>query len=179
MAGHQTETRKGVYLVNFKIYSSVKRHSLAKLILSLMLPLTIGGLAGIFTSREIAGWYSSLNRPSFNPPNWVFGPVWTTLYIVMGISLYLVWILPPSRQRQHAMMMYGVQLALNFIWSFLFFYFKRIDLAVGEIILLWLSIAAMLVLFFRLRPVAAYLNIPYLFWVSFATILNIAYAQLN
>lgn len=153
--------------------------SFVKLILSIALPIAVGGIAGIFTSQEIDGWYRTLNSPSFNPPNWVFGPVWTTLYIIMGISLYLIWSLPPTRERQTAILVFAIQLVLNFLWSFLFFYFRQIGFAVVEIIMLWISIVCMLVLFHRLRPMAAYINIPYLVWVSFATILTIAYYQLN
>jgi len=143
------------------------------------LPLGIGGVAGMFTSEAIPGWYATLNQPSFNPPNWIFGPVWTTLYIVMGISFFLIWKLEASKERNHAIGIFLVQLLLNFGWSFCFFYFKMIGLALIEIIALWISIALMLKRFYKLKPLAAYINIPYLLWVSFATVLNAAYYWLN
>jgi translocator protein len=154
-------------------------NSIAKLIVSLALPLTIGAIAGIFTAKAIPNWYSTLNQPSFNPPNWLFGPVWTTLYILLGISLYIVWTLPPGKERNMGLIAFGIQLALNFGWSFLFFYFKNPGLALIEIITLWISIVFMLILFYKLKPIATYINIPYLLWVSFATILNAAYFKLN
>jgi translocator protein len=153
--------------------------SIAKLITSLALPLTVGAVAGLSTSNAIPGWYATLNRPSFSPPNWVFGPVWTTLYLLMGISLYLVWALEPGKEPNIALVAFGLQLALNFGWSFFFFYFKTLGYALTEIIGLWMSIVLMLVLFYKIKPVAAYLNVPYLLWVSFATVLNGAYFKLN
>ena len=157
----------------------MKPDSIIKLIVSIALPLAVGAVAGMFTSKAIPAWYATLNRPSFNPPNWLFGPVWTILYIVMGISLYLIWTQAPGEQRTIALEAFFVQLALNFGWSFLFFYFKSIGLALGEIILLWLGILITLLLFYKIKPLAAIINIPYLLWVSFATILNAAYFKLN
>jgi translocator protein len=157
----------------------MKQSQLHKLVLSLILTLGTGAIAGIFTGQSVDDWYVTLNRPSFNPPNWVFGPVWSTLYLLMGISLYLVWKLKPSQARTRAILIFLVQLILNFAWSFLFFYFHQVGTALVDIIILWTAIIAMITLFFRVRPVAAYLNIPYLLWVSFATILNTAYFFLN
>lgn len=150
-----------------------------KLVASLLLPIGIGGLAGMFTSEAIPGWYASLNQPSFNPPNWVFGPVWTTLYTIMGISLFLIWKFPASKQRNLAVLVFMVQLFLNFCWSFFFFYFKMIGFALVDIFALWIMIVVMLVQFYRINPLAAYINIPYLLWVTFASSLNIAYFFLN
>ncbi len=150
-----------------------------KLIVSLLLPLGLGAIAGMFTSEAIPGWYASLNRPSFNPPNWVFGPVWTCLYILLGISLFLIWKQKTSKERNLAIFVFFIQLTLNFGWSFIFFYFNLIGLALLEIILLWISIVIMLVSFYKIKHMAAYINIPYLLWVSFATILNAAYYFLN
>ncbi len=150
-----------------------------KLIVAIAVPLSIGAFAGMFTSEAIPGWYASLNRPSFNPPNWIFGPVWTLLYLLMGVSLYHIWKQEKSRERNMAMLIFIVQLVLNFAWSFIFFYFNYIGLALVEISLLWLSIVAMLVMFYKIKHLAAYLNIPYLMWVSFATALNLGYFLLN
>jgi translocator protein len=150
-----------------------------KLVASLLLPLGVGGIAGVFTTEAIPGWYASLVQPLFTPPNWVFGPVWTTLYIIMGISLYLIWKLVASKQRNHAILVFMLQLLLNFFWSFFFFHFKMIGVALINIVALWIIITVMLVRFYKLKPVAAYVNIPYLLWVTFATALNAAYFLLN
>src|SRR6478609_1559932 len=153
----------------------MKKVSIGKLALSLMIPLLIGAIAGYFTTQAIPTWYTTLNQPSFNPPNSVFGPVWTTLYLLMGISLYLVWQLPKGKVRDRGMMIFGIQMMLNFAWSFLFFYFHTMGLALIDIVVLWASIAFMIFTFHKLKPIAAYLNLPYILWVSFATILNTAY----
>lgn len=150
-----------------------------KLLISIVLPLLIGAIAGIFTAQAIPEWYATLNQPSFNPPGWIFGPVWTILYIVMGFSLFLIWKLEPGKERNQAMLIYFVQLLFNFGWSFFFFYFQMIGVALVEIIVLWLTIVLMLTRFYKLKPLAAYLNIPYLLWVTFATVLNAAYFFLN
>jgi tryptophan-rich sensory protein len=150
-----------------------------KLLISIILPLSIGAIAGMFTSRAIPEWYATLNQPSFNPPNWVFGPVWTTLYLIMGFSFFLIWKLEAGKKRNQAIVIFLVQLLLNFGWSFFFFYFQMIGIALIEIILLWSTIVLMLVRFYKLKPLAAYLNIPYLLWVTFATVLNAAYFFLN
>ena len=157
----------------------MKRNDFFKLIASILLPLTIGAVAGIFTSKAVPVWYATLNRPSFNPPNWLFGPVWTTLYILMGISLFLIWKQAKSKERNLAILIFLIQLVLNFAWSFIFFYFNRIGLALAEIILLWISIVVMLIQFYKIKPVAVYINIPYVLWVSFASILNASYFLLN
>ncbi|MBK7172413.1 MAG: tryptophan-rich sensory protein [Bacteroidales bacterium] len=156
----------------------MKATQVGKLVASLLLPICVGGIAGMFTTEAIPGWYASLNQPSFNPPNWVFGPV-TMLYILMGISLYLVWKQEAGKQRNQAILIFMLQLILNFGWSFLFFYFNLIGIALIEIIALWIMIVLMLIKFRRIKPLAAYLNIPYLLWVSFATALNAAYFILN
>ena len=157
----------------------MKAVNIVKLLISIILPLSIGAIAGIFTAKSIPEWYATLNPPSFNPPNWIFGPVWTTLYLIMGISFFLIWKLESGKERNQAIVIFGVQLLLNFGWSFFFFYFNMIGLALIEILLLWITIVLMLTRFYKLKPLAAYLNIPYLLWVSFATVLNAAYFFLN
>jgi tryptophan-rich sensory protein len=157
----------------------VKLKGLIKFVLSISLPLAVGAAAGMSTSQSVRGWFTELNRPFFSPPNWVFAPVWTTIYILMGISFYLIWKSPAGRERYRAMAVYFVQLFLNFCWSFIFFYFRLTGWALAEIILLWLMIIAMIVAFYRVKPAAAYLNFPYLLWVTFASILNGAYFVLN
>jgi tryptophan-rich sensory protein len=157
----------------------MNKKQILKLIISFTLPLGLGSIAGIYTAEAIPGWYASLNRPSFNPPDWVFGPVWTALYLLMGISLFLIWKQKTTKVRNLSIFVFFIQQILNVGWSFIFFYFNRIDLALFEIILLWISIVIMMVLFFKIKPLAAYLNIPYLLWVTFAAILNAAYFFLN
>ncbi len=157
----------------------MNKSQIIKLLISVILPLGLGAIAGMFTAEAVPEWYASLNRPSFNPPNWVFGPVWTTLYLIMGISLFLIWKQNAGKESKQAIIIFFLQLLLNFLWSFIFFYFNMIGLALVEIILLWISIVIMLILFYRIKPIAAYINIPYLLWVSFATILNASYYFLN
>ncbi len=157
----------------------MKKYQVVKLIVSLILPLGIGAIAGMFTSEAVPDWYALLNRPSFSPPNWLFGPVWTTLYLLMGISLFLIWKQEVSKERNLAILVFMVQLILNFGWSFIFFYFNLLGFALIEIIILWISIVIMLFLFYKIKPIASYINIPYLVWVTFATILNASYYLLN
>ena len=156
----------------------IKPH-IFKLLASLALPLVSGLVAGLFTATAIPGWYETLNKPSFNPPNWLFGPVWTTLYILMGISLYLIWKQDAGKGRNLAILIFLLQLLLNFVWSFIFFYYNKIGFALVEIILLWICIGIMLVLFYKIKPIAAIINLPYFLWVTFATILNAGYYFLN
>jgi tryptophan-rich sensory protein len=148
-----------------------------KLTLCILLPLLVGGISGYFTSQSIPNWYVYLNKPSFNPPNYLFGPVWTLLYILMGISFYLVIIKPKV-----SWLIVGIfltQLILNFFWSFIFFNYHKLGLALVEIIILWVSILVMIILFYKTNKWAAILNISYLLWVSFATILNYSIYRLN
>lgn len=154
-------------------------HPIVKLFISIAIPVATGLIASWFTAQSVNNWYASLERPSFAPPNWVFGPVWTFLYLLMGVSLYLIWRQPPGSQKEKALFIFGLQLACNFIWSFLFFYLNNPAMALVDIVILWLLILLMLVRFFKLKPMAAWLNIPYLLWVSFATALNAAFWYLN
>ncbi len=157
----------------------MNKSEILKLLASLALPLVLGAIGGLFTADAIPEWYETLNRPSFNPPNWIFGPVWTTLYLLMGISLFLIWKQSQSKERSLAISVFLLQIALNFCWSFIFFYYNLIGFALIEIIILWISIVTMIVFFYKIKPIAAYINIPYLLWVTFATILNASYYLLN
>jgi benzodiazapine receptor len=139
-----------------------------------------GGLGAVFTAKAIPGWYAALQRPSFNPPNWVFGPVWTLLYTLMGIALYRIWQMDPSVSgRSPALAFFFIQLALNALWTPLFFGLHALWLAFVEIILMWMAIALTAYQFYPLDPPAAWLLAPYLAWVSFAGLLNYTYARLN
>ncbi len=151
-----------------------------KLIISLLLPLAVGAIAGIATSRNIPTWYTTLNKPSFAPPNYLFAPVWTTLYILMGIALYIFWTKPDVEHwKNKGLTIFGVQLLLNFLWSFLFFEFKVMGIALVEIIIMWIAIFLTILVFSRISKLAAWLLVPYIAWVSFASILNYYYWSLN
>ena len=131
-------------------------------------------------SRYMPGeWYAAIMKPSWNPPNWIFGPVWTLLYILMGISAWLVWKKAGFAGAGPALGLFIGQLALNALWSYLFFGMHRIDLALMEIVVLWLAILAIMVLFWRVHVTAGALFIPYLAWVSFASFLNFTLWRLN
>jgi tryptophan-rich sensory protein len=148
-------------------------------LLSIAIPLAVGAVAGIVTAKNVLDWYPTLHKPGFTPPNYLFGPVWTVLYITMGVSLYLILGQSVSRERKNAVIIFSVQLFLNFWWSFIFFQFHLIGLAVFVILALWICIIAMIVLFYNVSSTAANLQYPYLAWVSFASALNIAIWYLN
>ena len=152
---------------------------LTTLFICLLIPLAIGGISGFATATGITDWYVTLNKPSFNPPNYLFAPVWTCLYILMGVSLFLIWRSPEGRNRNNALSIFALQLTLNFAWSFLFFKFNLLGVALVEIVILWISILLMIIFFRRVSKLSAFLQVPYLLWVSFATILNTAIWVLN
>ena len=146
----------------------------------ILISLLAGAIGSLFTFSAIPAWYATLSKPSFSPPNWVFAPVWTALYVLMGISAYLVWQRGrKEKQVSFALQIFGVQLILNTLWSILFFWLRSPSLGLAEIIFLWLSIAYCVKLFFALDRRAAYLLLPYLAWVSFATLLNYSIWMLN
>ncbi|WP_276482310.1 TspO/MBR family protein [Paraflavitalea pollutisoli] len=151
----------------------------SKILVSLALPLTIGGVAGAVTAQNVRTWYPQLNKPWFTPPNALFAPVWTLLYLTMGISLYLVWQQPPSTARKKALTAFAVQLFFNFWWSILFFQFHQVGWALIDIVLLWMGIVWMIARFYKVSRLAANLQWPYLAWVSFATALNAGVWYLN
>lgn len=133
------------------------------------------GLVGsFFTISSVNTWYQTLYKPFFNPPSWIFGPVWTILYLLMGISLYLAW-----NTQKVSLKWFWVQLVLNSLWSILFFGFKNPLLALFEIILLWLAIFMTIKSFWKLKRTASWLLLPYLFWVTFASVLNLSLVLLN
>lgn len=146
--------------------------NILKLTLCITIPLLIGAISGIATASSIDTWYVDLTKPTFNPPNYLFGPVWTCLYILMGISFYIILQSPKTELRKKAIIIFYTQLFLNFCWSFLFFKFQLLGLAFIEIIFIWVSIVMMIILYFEINKTAALLQIPYLLWVSFASILN-------
>lgn len=150
-----------------------------KLALCILAPLSVGAISGFATASSISTWYMGLNKPFFNPPNYLFGPVWTLLYVLMGISFYLILQAPSNTNKKSAIGIFIVQLFLNFCWSFLFFKYQQLGLALVEISVLWISILAMIVTFKKINSFSAYLQIPYLAWVSFATVLNASIWMLN
>lgn len=136
--------------------------------------LAIGYFSGIVTRSSIATWYPTLIKPSFNPPNWIFAPVWSMLYVMMGVAAGLVWSKIESDKEavKKALVVFAIQLALNALWSYLFFGLHNPLLAGLEIIILWLMIYETYIQFAKINKIAGYLLIPYLLWVSFATVLN-------
>ena len=149
------------------------------LITFLALCLGTGGLGAIATTPEIDGWYTTLNKPAWNPPDSVFGPVWTTLFILMAFAAWLVWKQEGIQAAAVPMTLFGIQLVLNASWSWIFFGMHQPGWAFAEIVVLWLTIVATAVVFFRRSKPAGWLLMPYLAWVSFAAVLNFRIWQLN
>ena len=158
----------------------MKFSDMKKLFISILICLFAGFIGSFFTSSAIPTWYTTLQKPSFAPPNWVFFPVWTTLFIMMGISLFLVWQKGwEDKKVKTAIYIFAGQLVLNALWSIAFFGFKSPLLGLMEIIILWIAIAATILSFMKVSRTAAYLLIPYIIWVSFAAILNFSIWGLN
>lgn len=149
------------------------------LIICIIVPLVIGALGGVATTSGLESWYQTIQKPSFNPPNYLFGPVWSLLYILMGISFYLILISKNQKPKTKAIAIFVIQIILNLAWSFIFFKFHLLGWALIEIILIWIAVLAMITIFYRINKVAAFLQIPYLVWVSFASILNGAFWYIN
>lgn len=143
-------------------------------------PLIVGTTSSVFTIDGLRVWYRTIERPDWNPPDWVFGPVWTTLYVMMGIALVQVVRSDRNRTvRRIGIGLFGLQLVLNFGWSWIFFTRHDLGAALAEILALWLTIAATVVAFAAVRRSAAALLVPYLAWTTFATILTASIWQLN
>jgi translocator protein len=149
------------------------------LIGSILLALSAGWIGAFFTVSSVDSWYTTLVQPSFAPPAWVFGPVWTLLYILMGISAFIIWQHRSHALSRIALMVYGVQLVLNTCWSIIFFGMQNPGWAFAEILVLLIMIIITTGLFWRVSRVAGALLIPYLAWVSFASYLNYAIWILN
>jgi len=144
-----------------------------KLIISIVICLVVGNIGTLFTMPSIATWYATLNKPGFNPPNWIFAPVWTTLFILMGISLFLIWNNKiKSGNRKIFFVAFAVNLILNVLWSLIFFSLHLTGLAFIEVILLAISIIILILLSWKISKAAAWLLVPYLLWVCFASFLN-------
>ena len=151
-----------------------------KLFISILIPLLVGAVAGLFTSSGVKGWYALANKPWFNPPDWIFAPVWTGLYIMMGIAFFLIWRAAADKKiKQTAMILFVVQLVINFFWSFIFFKLQQPGWAFAEIILMWVTILLTILSFGKISSTAAWLMVPYICWVSFALVLNYSIWKLN
>jgi translocator protein len=151
-----------------------------KLIIAIIIPLAVGATSGFFTASGVGSWYQTINKPSWNPPSWIFGPVWTTLYVMMGIALFLIWKSDaPDAQKRTAMLLFAVQMVLNFFWSFIFFKQHQMGWALVEIIAMWVMILLTIFSFAPISKTAAWLLVPYISWVSFATILNYTLWKMN
>jgi len=153
--------------------ASQKRFQPLAFLINILIPLVFGALGGLITVRSVKTWYPGIAKPSFNPPNWLFGPVWSTLFIIIGIAAYLVW--TKRAQIVHlprTVAVYFIQLILNLGWSFLFFYDHLIGAALIEIVALLMVILINGLMFYRIDKTAGLLFIPYFLWVSFATVLT-------
>jgi len=157
----------------------MKLATIIKLIIACILCLSVGWVGSLFTDSA-SGWYQELNKPFFNPPGWIFAPVWTALYIMMGISAFLIWQKGLSERKvKIALVIFIIQLLLNGIWSPLFFGLKAPLAAFVDIAFLWLAILITIFLFYKLSKAAAFLLIPYIFWVTFAAVLNFSIMTMN
>lgn len=158
----------------------MKIKKLPLLITFILLCEAAGIIGAFFTINAIPTWYAALNKPSFNPPPSIFGPTWTVLYLLMGISLYLVWLKKGAvKLADWGVKVFLVHLLLNFLWTPVFFGLKNISLALVIILMIWGLIIYMIYLFWKIDKKAAYLLLPYLAWVSFASILNFSIMLLN
>ncbi len=145
----------------------------------ILICLIVQVIGGFWTKETVLTWYPRLVKPSWTPPDWVFGPVWSGLYVMIAVSGWLVFRVKHSHYRTLALIVYGSQLALNFIWSFLFFSLCSPFLGLIDIVLLWILIMMTIITFWRLSPIAAYLLVPYFFWVTYAVALNFEIWLLN
>jgi len=149
-----------------------------KLIISLALPQLVGGLGAFFTITSVQSWFTTLAKPSWNPPSWLLAPVWTLLYVLMGIACYLIW-KSDHPQKKTLLKLYAIQLILNALWSPAFFGMQSPLLGLMVIVPLWVAIVLCIIQFRKVSSLASGLMVPYLLWVTFATALNTAILLLN
>ncbi|PLX17005.1 MAG: TspO protein [Candidatus Muiribacterium halophilum] len=150
-----------------------------RLILSIIICNLAGIFGAVFTKKSVSTWYTTLEKPSFNPPGWVFGPVWTVIYIMMGISLFYIWDSKDNKLKKKTLILFYIQLLLNGLWSFLFFGLRSPFYAFIDIILLLIFIFLTIAYSFKISRKISYLLLPYLLWVCFATLLNYKILVLN
>lgn len=156
-----------------------KKIQIIPLAISIVVCQLAGFLGSVFTIPSIPGWYAGLTKPFFNPPSWVFGPVWTTLYLLMAIAAYLIWASGSNNKTVSALKIFGVQLILNVFWSLVFFGIHEIVWGFIVIVALWVAIFITIKQFKKINSTASLLLWPYLAWVSFATLLNFSLLILN
>lgn len=156
-----------------------KSRDLKALFLLIALCLAVEVLGGLFTQSSVTTWYPSIAKPSWTPPSFVFGPVWTLLYLMMALAIWLIWKTPATPLRSRAYKLFGAELFVNFIWSPLFFGLHSPLYGMIDIILLWALLVPTILTFYQLRPLSAYLLLPYLIWTTYAGALNIAIWYLN
>jgi tryptophan-rich sensory protein len=152
---------------------------IAGLLVAVVAVQAVGALSGVAAGGDLVRFYDELRKPAGTPPPAAFGPAWTVLYLLMGVAAWLVWREGITRRTATALGLFAFQLALNFAWSLIFFGQQRVGVALIEIAVLWLAILATIVAFWRVRPLAGALLVPYLVWVSFATYLNAGIWRLN
>ena len=158
---------------------STGRNELPALAAFIALCLAVSAIGGWVTATSVGTWYQTLQRPSFNPPDWVFGPVWVTLYVMIAVAGWRVWRRRGLAAARREMVAYALQLALNLGWSFVFFGARMIGAAFAEILLLLAAIVVTAVLFWRADRIAGLLFVPYVGWVAFASVLNFSLWRLN
>ncbi len=156
-----------------------ERARLIGFVLFIVCCLGAGGLGAMATTPEIKGWYRTIEKPAWNPPDYVFGPVWTTLFVMMGVAAWFVWKQNGFQTAKAPLTLFAIQRALNVAWSWIFFNMHQPGWAFAEIIILWLAITATTVAFFKHSTIAGWLMVPYLAWVSFASVLNFTIWRLN
>ncbi len=149
------------------------------LIISIVIAQLAGLIGSIFTFSSIPTWYAGLVKPVFSPPNWLFGPAWILLYTLMGIAAYLIWKKRQIKGAKTSLWLYGIHLIFNVLWTVIFFGMKNPGLAFAEIIILWALILIVAMKFYKIKKSAGLLFIPYIAWVVFAAILNLAIWRLN
>jgi tryptophan-rich sensory protein len=149
------------------------------LLIGLIIACNLIGASGALLGASDGDWYRNIKKPSFNPPSWIFGPVWTLLFTLMGVALYLVWTSPSSKIRTVALILFAVQFVFNVLWSYLFFGINKPGIAFAEILIMLGFIIATTVYFFKINKISGYLLIPYILWVSFASFLNFSIWRLN
>jgi tryptophan-rich sensory protein len=145
----------------------------------ILLCLGVGLVGSWLTEQTVHSWYPLIAKPIWTPPNWVFAPVWTILYLLMAVAVWLVWKEPTSENKTPAYTLFGLQLFANLIWSGLFFYLTCPGCALVDIVLLWILIVATIRSFWKIKPLAGFLLIPYLLWTTYAVALNAAVWWLN
>lgn len=155
------------------------QRGVAGLVLWVALCLGVSGIGGAITRTSVSDWYQGLSKPSFNPPDWIFTPIWISLFILMGVAAWLVWRRTGFGRGRIPLAAFGVQLALNLAWSGLFFGLQSVGWALAEIFALWIAILMTAIGFYRINAVAGLLLVPYLLWTSFAIALNASIWLLN